>query len=261
MPPMSARPLGPRKALAAAPLVLWTTGCILDTSCVAAGTPVATPDGWRPIEALRPGDPIYAVDVATGALVPALVAHTRSATRECVAIVDDRGAELLVTADHPVYAVDHAAFVDAGHFVLGRARTLLVIDDLAPERRATPRPAGPGRTFAGVHEVLDLGVTGDHPTFIAGGVVVHNKTVDCKATPSFCSGTATDTAADTTTGTTDTTTSTATSTTDAATTDTTGGTSTTTTTTATTTGAVDPQGEPPAVGIAPPAPATAPGRG
>ena len=182
-------------ALAAAPLALWGPACILNTSCVAAGTPIATPLGWIPIESLRPGDPIYAVDLAAGRLVATVVASTRRAERECLAL-HALGRDLLLTPDHPVYAPELAGYVDAGRVALGQITQLLVVADPRPGARPEVVPAGPPRLDVGVRPVFDLGVACEHHNFIAAGVVVHNKSPDCEATPSFCSGT-TDAATDT----------------------------------------------------------------
>ena len=38
------------------------------TTCFAAGTPVRTMEGFRPIEQIRPGDLVLSQDVATGGL-------------------------------------------------------------------------------------------------------------------------------------------------------------------------------------------------
>src|SRR5687768_61594 len=83
--------------LAATPLLLWTGACMSTDSCVAAGSRVATPDGWVMIDALRPGDPIYAVDIADGTLVPTVVTAVRRSHRECVALVGAHGQRLRLT--------------------------------------------------------------------------------------------------------------------------------------------------------------------
>lgn len=180
--------------LAATPLVLWS-GCIFTTSCVAAGTRVATPSGWVLVEQLRLGDAIFAVDLGAGALVATTITAVRRSRRECLALVRATGQELVVTPDHPVYAPAVGGFVDAGRLALGQTGEVLLVD--APSAEARPRAASLGacRTYAGVHEVFDLTVAGAHPTFVAEGFVVHNKT-----DPSDSDGTSTSTS---TTGATD----------------------------------------------------------
>jgi hypothetical protein len=122
--------------LAATPLLLWSGACRMTDSCIAAGSRVATPDGWLAIELLQPGDSIYAVDVATGALVATVVTLVRSSQRECVALVGAGGQRLCLTPDHPVYAPGHAGFVVAGRFVLGQATRVLIVAEPGLEGRA-----------------------------------------------------------------------------------------------------------------------------
>lgn len=162
--------------LAATPLVLWSAGCIFTTSCVAAGTRVATPSGWIFVEQLRLGDAIFAVDLAAGALVATTITAVRRSRRECLALVSATGQELVVTPDHPVYAPEVDGFVDAGRLALGQTRQVLRVDAPSPEARPRAASLGACRTYAGVHDVFDLTVAGAHPTFVAEGFVVHNKT-------------------------------------------------------------------------------------
>jgi hypothetical protein len=171
--------------LAATPLLLWSGACRMTDSCIAAGSRVATPDGWLAIELLQPGDSIYAVDVATGALVATVVTLVRSSQRECVALVGAGGQRLCLTPDHPVYAPGHAGFVVAGRFVLGQATRVLIVAEPGLEGRAEVSELGLCSTYAGVHRVFDLSVAGAHPTFIAEGFVVHNKSYDPSSTSSI----------------------------------------------------------------------------
>ena len=173
--------------LAATPLLLWTGACQMTDSCVAAGSRVATPDGWLAIELFQPGDAIYAVDVATGALVATVVAAVRRGQRECVALVGAGGQRLCLTPDHPVYAPEHAGFVVAGRFVLGQTTRVLTVAEPGPEARVEVTELGVCSTYAGVHSVFDLSVAGAHPTFIAEGFVVHNKSYD-PSSPSTVTG-------------------------------------------------------------------------
>jgi len=168
-------------ALSATPLIF--TACMSTDSCVAAGTRVATPGGWIAVEQLRPGDPVLAVDVAGNVLVATTITAVRRARRECVELTC--GAHTLtVTPDHPIFAPAHAEFLEAGRVALGQVRDVLVVDEATAE--ATPRiaPAGPCRTYAGLHEVFDLSVAGPHRTFVAAGFVVHNKSYEPQTTSS-----------------------------------------------------------------------------
>lgn len=168
-------------ALSATPLLV--SACMSTDSCVAAGTLVATPGGWVPVEQLRPGDPVLAVDVAGNQLVVTTITEVRQARRECLELTC--GAHtLLVTPDHPIFAPAHAEFVETGRVALGQVRDVLIVDD--PRAEATPRIAeiGPCRTYAGLHQVFDLSVAGPHRTFVAAGFVVHNKSYAPETTSS-----------------------------------------------------------------------------
>ena len=70
-----------------------------DVWCFIAGTQVATPDGQRPIEALLPGDLVLTRKGARRVLANSV----REA--EVGAVAFDTGAELVGTADHPVYSL------------------------------------------------------------------------------------------------------------------------------------------------------------
>lgn len=159
-------------ALAATPLIL--SACQSTDSCVAAGTRVATPHGWVAVERLRPGDAVFAVDVAARVLVATTITAVRQARRECLELASGDHT-LVVTSDHPIFAPACEGFVDAGRVALGQVDDVLLVD--LPMQETGPRVAaiGPCRTYAGVHEVFDLSVEGAHRTFVAGGFVVHNK--------------------------------------------------------------------------------------
>lgn len=166
-------------ALAATPLVL--ASCMSTDSCVAAGTRVATPHGWIPVEHLQPGDAVLAVDVAAGRLVATTLTAVRRARRECLALACD-GRTLRVTPDHPIYAPEARGFVDAGRAALGQVARVLLVDH--PDLEATPRAVAldSSTLYAGVHDVFDLSVAGDHRTFVAEGFVVHNKSYEPQTT-------------------------------------------------------------------------------
>ncbi|WP_434427385.1 hypothetical protein [Nannocystis pusilla] len=188
--------------LLATPLVLWT-GCGGDKStssstCVAAGTLVATPRGWVAIEALQVGDPIFAVDLERGTLVATEVVSLRHARRECLALVADDGRELLVTPDHPVHVPDVGGYVEAGRVALRQAASLTLTDGALPEGRTRRHGVGEHRLDAGVHDSFDVGVASEHHNFVAGGFVVHNKSTTCP--PQTCQGTSTTDGESTTSG-------------------------------------------------------------
>jgi hypothetical protein len=165
--------------------------------CVSEGALVSTPLGPRPIERLRSGDAVWAVDPRTGQRVPARITAIRSATRECLALCVGGGA-LHCTPDHPIYCPSSSTYVPAVSFLHGKAREVLAVDDEGT--RVAPVEAV--RTDVGLRRVFDLTVESEHHSFVADGVLVHNKsyacdvTNDCEALDTFFE----DTSSDSTTG-------------------------------------------------------------
>jgi hypothetical protein len=154
-----------RAALALVPLLSVGGFC-----CVAEGTNIDTPAGQTPIERIKVGDRVFSVDVDSGERVVTTVTAVRSAERECVALQFD-DARLTLTPDHPVYSPELRKYVPAGRWVTGSARTLARF--AGSELREVA--VGSVASYAGVHRVFDLTVASEHHNFIAGGVVVHNK--------------------------------------------------------------------------------------
>jgi hypothetical protein len=136
-------------------------------SCFPGGTPVATPDGEIPIEALRPGDLITTFDTSSGQRAGDLVVDITGPLPHDGHILFKLadGAELRVTAAHRL--LTRIGFSQAG---LVRRGDLLVMAD-----RTTSEVVGAELT-ASSDAVYNLQVEGPR-TFIAGGVVVHNATI------------------------------------------------------------------------------------
>lgn len=129
-------------------------------TCVAEGTPVETPAGPRPVEALAPGDLVWGVDVERGRRV---ATEVRAATRSWAAeTVEVEG--LRATRHHPIF-VDGLGFVEAGALRAGARAIGPALLPVALSR--APTPAGPAW-------VVELSVGWPH-TYLAGGVLVHNK--------------------------------------------------------------------------------------
>jgi hypothetical protein len=87
------------------------------SQCFAAGTPVLTSSGERPIEAIVPGEVVWARDELTGQPVLATVARTFVTPRQLVIGVDvpwdvGKTERLWVTPDHPFW-VDRVGWLPA----------------------------------------------------------------------------------------------------------------------------------------------------
>lgn len=129
-------------------------------TCVAEGTPIATPAGSTTIERLAPGDAVVAFDVRTRAFTTAEVVDVER--RNARGLV--RLGALAVTGDHPIFA--NGRFVRAAE--VGEDAALVGLD-------------GQTRRLAPVFEdtqamVYDLSVSEPH-TYFAAGLLVHNKAV------------------------------------------------------------------------------------
>ncbi len=129
-------------------------------TCVARGTPIATPKGAVPIQELQVGDAVISFDPKANARSVSHVQRTDSAhADELLAF-----GELLVTERHPIYA--------NGSWQLARdvppgAKLLL--------RSGSTAAAHPVRLTLPT-TVYDISVSPPH-TYFAGGVLVHNKAV------------------------------------------------------------------------------------
>lgn len=126
--------------------------------CVASGTPIATPDGEVPIEALRPGDVVIGWDEASEREVETSVVS--SVERPPVPVLEIDGA--FMTARHPVLAA--RGWIDAGELGPGDA----------VRRRGGWGAVQSIALASATRAVHDLEVEWPD-TYVAGGLVVHNK--------------------------------------------------------------------------------------
>lgn len=156
--------LGPLSLLV---LALAVAGCGED-SCVEEDTLVSTPSGDRAIGEVQVGESIWSVDPDSGAKTLGRVSRVVRAWGWCEKL-DLGGESLWLTAEHPLYSPELGEFRAAQHWLEGELATTLGADG-APTSTARgawyeQRPC----------RVIDLTVESEPHTFIAAGIVVHNK--------------------------------------------------------------------------------------
>lgn len=146
------------------------------TSCFAAGTLIATPDGDLPIEAIQIGQRVWSYDHERQQLCIGFVSRVFQHVNALIGSLRmSAGRELRLTQEHPVYASSRDAYVPASE--LGAADTVLLLS--LYEGRSVVSGAVL-RSFDGAFEkgtVYNLTVDGLH-NYFAGGVLVHNKGYD-----------------------------------------------------------------------------------
>ncbi len=159
------------RGLASLPFVLVAGAGASHCSCVAEGIEVLTPNGAVAIERLALGDAIFAYDPDSNALVVTEVTGVRAATRPCVRLKAGSHA-VVCTHDHPLYCPDEGVYAEAAEWVEGRRTRVLLIADDGRAEIATVRVVEEG-----TRRVFDIAVGHDLHNFVAGGVLVHNKSV------------------------------------------------------------------------------------
>ncbi|HEY2509955.1 MAG TPA: polymorphic toxin-type HINT domain-containing protein [Polyangiaceae bacterium] len=149
-------------------------GCIgglcMNGNCFVAGTPVATPSGDRPIEAVREGDVVLSRDERTHQIAPRRVLRTFvTPEMPVVAVrVQERPVESIrATPGHRFWTEDRA-WIAAEDLVAGEA---LASDDGALLHVASVAREEEAQT------VFNFEVDGTHTYFVGGAhVLVHNPT-------------------------------------------------------------------------------------
>lgn len=136
-------------------------------SCFPAGTMIATPMGDRRIEQLKPDDEVLAVVDETHT-VPVKIVKFLAKRSQILSVVTDDG-ELRTTREHPLW-LGEEQFVQAGDLQPGD-RVMMWKGDMA--RPATVLEL---RYEDGDEPVFNIEVEAPH-TYIAGGFVVHNKSI------------------------------------------------------------------------------------
>ena len=157
----------------------------LSASCVGKGSPdsdecftggilVLTPSGERPISTLQPGDPVMEWDIEAEVLVSSTVARViRGSARQLLEIEGvDRSIRFL-TASHPFYELSRRKWIKAGDLVpwdilvsvvANGGRRPWVVSNINRIERVEPA------------EIFNIETSGPNHTFVAEGVVAHNKT-------------------------------------------------------------------------------------
>lgn len=159
-----------RSALAVASLLGASACPYVWDGCIARGVRVRTRKGDRAIEDVEVGDEVVCCDPETGQQHATRVTHVKRAHRECLRLAG-AGFSLVCTSNHPLYDPEARAWAEAGDWALGRRSALLRVEgEQASTVQVTLR-----EVFHAVSDVFDLTVEHQLHTFIAGGIVVHNK--------------------------------------------------------------------------------------
>ena len=141
--------------------------------CFVSRVRVNTPDGPRPIDELKPGDPVWSWDTETGALVTRAVLKTLRTHAQVVCRLEIDDTTIAgVTPSHPFYDMDESAFMALRD--LPRDATLARLQDGNLKTVSVsglhitehPEPRIP---------VFNLEVGGPEHNYFAEGILVHNK--------------------------------------------------------------------------------------
>ena len=147
------------------------SACGMPPHCVGRGTWVTTAGKKRLVEELVAGDEIISVEPTTGAHRVGKITAITTAEKECGVLRLPDGTTLTMTEEHPVYDPTDAAFHPAIEWFSGARSALLCFEDgktvVARVAERTP--------FFDIRTVYDLTVESAWHTFVADGVVVHNK--------------------------------------------------------------------------------------
>lgn len=148
----------------------WLAAASMSCMCIARGTRVSTPAGPRRVEQLAVGDELIAVNPDTGEHAATVLVAVRKAQRECGAL-GFGSVTLTVTSDHPLFDPDTRQFHPAGDWLRGARSHLLAFDG----QRTRAIEVTTRQLFVAVRAVFDLTVAHPWHTFVAEGLVVHNK--------------------------------------------------------------------------------------
>jgi len=141
--------------------------------CFEESTLVRTPEGLAPIGELRVGDVVVSIDPSTGVESTTHVARVSHVWAWCEKLVVD-GQAVWLTEEHPLYSPELSEFRPAESWLT---------DELHHTLREDGNPvATTGGSWLDQRpcRVVDLTVDAEPHTFVAAGIVVHNKSgVEC----------------------------------------------------------------------------------
>lgn len=136
--------------------------------CFPAGTMITTPNGQTPIEAIRRGDLVIAVDTK-GNTSTVVVEGTITKENKLIEIHTAQGI-LQTTRDHPIW-ISADEYREAGKLNVGDSIMMWDTNTLRPTHIIRINAASSEQ-----HHVFNLDVAAPH-TFIANGIIVHNKSI------------------------------------------------------------------------------------
>ncbi|HVA66236.1 MAG TPA: prepilin-type N-terminal cleavage/methylation domain-containing protein [Elusimicrobiota bacterium] len=160
--------------------------------CFVAGTPVLTPAGSVPIEKIKPGDVVYAVDPASYALVPEKVRAVETKTVDTILkVVLSDGIQIEATPIHPFFDPASGRFKQIQYFKAGDRVAFLENSGAAPQDvalaggdpRLTPalewdiKIVSIKRMPKKAVVVHNLTMSKPYEDFLVDGVLVHNKPI------------------------------------------------------------------------------------
>ena len=141
--------------------------------CVARGTRILTPTGWRYVETLKYGDAIVSVCESTLKRSVSRLISIAHSVREVTTLRTEMG-EIKTTPDHPLFDPETKTYVAAENWATGHRARLLRVDVSAP---IVSVPIHPNESRVETADVFDLTVESHHQNFVANGVLVHNKSI------------------------------------------------------------------------------------
>jgi len=151
-------------------LALLTGGC--GDSCFEERTLVRTPEGLVAIGELEVGDAVVSIDPATGIEATTHVARVFHAWAWCEKLIVG-SQSVWLTEEHPLYSPELSGFRPAGSWLNGELeQTLSAEGDQLVAKSGGWLDQRPCR-------VVDLTVDAEPHTFVAAGIVVHNKEAFC----------------------------------------------------------------------------------